>query len=84
VRTRESDTAKQAAAALGRLVLEQVVLSYAIGYTAGRLVVTARISAQDELARARVKRRVQSALDLVAPGTTVIVESEPPVVQGRR
>ena len=82
MRTRNDATA-QAATALNRLVLERIVVSYAIGFAAGRVVVTARISAQDELSRARAKRRVQAALDLVAPGTTVIIEAGVPVVQGR-
>jgi hypothetical protein len=78
VRTR-NDAATQAAKALNRLVLERIVLSYAIGYQSGRVVVTAKISAQDELSRARTKRRVQAALDLVAPGTTVAIVSVQPV-----
>ena len=74
VRTR-NDAATQAATALNRLVLERIVLSYAIGFQSGRVVVTAKIAAQDELSRARTKRRVQAALDLVAPGTAVVIES---------
>ncbi len=74
MRTR-NDAATQAATALNRLVLERIVLSYAIGFQSGRVVVTAKISAQDELSRARAKRRAQAALDLVAPGTAVVIES---------
>jgi hypothetical protein len=59
-------------------VLERIVLSYAITFKSGRLVITAKIAGQDELSRARVKRRVQAALDLVAPGTTVLIQSEQP------
>ncbi len=78
VRTR-NDAATQAATALNRLVLERIVLSYAIGYQSGRVVVTAKIAAQDELSRARTKRRVQAALDLVAPEVTVAIVSVQPV-----
>jgi hypothetical protein len=74
VRTR-NDATTQAATVLNRLVLERTVLSYAIGFQSGRVVVTAKIAAQDELSRARTRRRVQAALDLVAPGTAVVIES---------
>jgi hypothetical protein len=72
---RRDDATAQAATALNRLVLERIVLSYAIGFEAGRVVVTAKISAQDELSRARAKRRIQAALDLVTLGTAVVIES---------
>ena len=75
MRTGPQDVAQQAARTLADLVLERIVLSYAIGFQSGRVVVTAKISAQDELSRARTKRRVQAALDLVAPGTAVVIES---------
>ncbi len=75
MRTGPQDVAQQAARTLANLVQEEIVLSYGVGFKAGRLVVTARISAQDELSRARAKRRVQAALDLVAPGTAVVIES---------
>jgi hypothetical protein len=81
---RRNDATAQAATALNRLVLERVVVSYTIGFEVGRVVVTARILAQDDLSRARAKRRVQAALDPVAPGVTVIIEAGAPVVQGRR
>jgi len=80
VRTGPQDLAQQAATTLADLVQEEeIVLSYGVGFKAGRLVITARISAQDELSRARAKRRVQAALDLVAPGTTVAIVSVQPV-----
>ena len=79
MKTRDDATA-QAATALTRLVLERIVLSYAIGSDAGRVVVSAKISAQDEFSRARAKRRIQAALDLVTLGTAVVIESAPPVV----
>jgi hypothetical protein len=63
-------------------VLERIILSYATGFELGRVVVTAKAAAQDELSRARAKRRVQAALDLVAPGTMVIIEAGAPGVQG--
>ncbi len=74
VRTR-NDATTQAATALNRLVLERIVLSYAIAFQSGRLVITAKIAGRDELSRARVKRRIQAALDLVTPGTAVIIAS---------
>ncbi len=79
VRTGPQDVVQQAARTLADLVQEKIVLSYGVVFKAGRLVVTARISAQDELSRARAKRRVQAALDLVAPGTTVAIVSVQPV-----
>ena len=75
MRTGPQDVAQQAARTLADLVQEEIVLSYGVGFKAGRLVVTARISAQDELSRARAKRRVQAALDLVTLGTAVVIES---------
>jgi hypothetical protein len=77
------DVAREAATALSRLVLDRIVLSYSVGLQAGRFVVTARISAQDELARARAKRRVQAALNLVSEGVAVVIESAPPSVPVR-
>lgn len=77
------DATREAAAALNRLVLERVVLGYSFDLRLGRLVVNAWIAAQDELARARAKRRVQAALDLVSKGVVVVVESAPPVVPVR-
>jgi hypothetical protein len=77
VRT-NNDAAAHAATSLNRLVLERTVLSYAISFRSGRLVITAKIAGHDELSGARVKRRIQAALDLVAPGTTVLIQSERP------
>ena len=79
MRTGPQDVVQQAARTLADLVQEEIVLSYGVGFKAGRLVVTARISAQDELSRARAKRRVQAALDLVAPGIAVAIVSVQPV-----
>jgi hypothetical protein len=60
---------------LNHIVLERIILSYATGFELGRVVVTAKVAAQDELSCARAKCHVQAALDLVTPGTAVVIAS---------
>ena len=79
----DGEVTRKAAAALNRLVLERIVVSYAVAFERRRLVITVRIEAQDDLSAARAKRRVQEAIDPVSPGATVVIKVGPPGVMGR-
>ncbi len=68
-------------AALNQMVLERLITHYETNFYGGRTLgagpqVTVWIRAQDEMSRARTRRRVQEALKPFVKGLSVMVRSE--------
>ena len=65
---------RQASAALDRLVLEKVINAVTLRFNHSRLVIHVTTKAQDELAVARVRRQVRTALEPFFQDALIIVE----------